>query len=59
MLEKVAPAGHRMGQAAGALMVAGGVVLLGLTLWGGTQPEMNPGTESEPVMESEPEMDPM
>jgi predicted metal-binding membrane protein len=56
LLEKVAPAGHRMGQAAGVLMVAGGVVLLGLTLWGGTQPEMNPETKSEPGMESEPGM---
>ena len=52
LLEKVSPAGHRMGQAAGVLMVAGGVVLLGLTLWGGMQPEMNPGTESEPGMGS-------
>ena len=32
LLEKVAPAGHRMGQAAGVLMVAGGVVLLGLAM---------------------------
>jgi len=56
MLEKVVPAGQRMGQAAGALLVAGGVVLLGLALWGGMQPEMNPGTESEPGME-EPGMD--
>jgi predicted metal-binding membrane protein len=52
LLEKGAPAGHRMGRAAGVLMVAGGVVLLGLTLWGGMQPEMNPGTESEPGMGS-------
>jgi predicted metal-binding membrane protein len=52
LLEKVAPAGHRMGHAAGVLMVAGGVVLLGLTLWGGMQPEMNPGMESEPGMGS-------
>jgi predicted metal-binding membrane protein len=52
LLEKMAPAGQRMGQAAGALMVAGGVVLLGLTLWGGAQPEMNSETESEPGMES-------
>ena len=59
LLEKVAPAGQRMGQAAGVLMVAGGVVLLGLTLWGGMQPEMNPGTESEPGMESEAGMDSM
>jgi predicted metal-binding membrane protein len=51
LLEKVAPAGQRMGQAAGALLVAGGVVLLGLALWGGMQPEMHPGTESEPRME--------
>ena len=51
LLEKVAPAGHRMGQAAGALLVAGGVVLLGLALWGGMQPEMHPGTESGPGME--------
>ena len=59
LLEKVALAGQRMGQAAGVLMVAGGIVLLGLTLWGGMQPEMNPGTESVPVMESEPGMDSM
>ena len=56
LLEKVAPAGHRMGRAAGVLMVAGGMVVLGLTLWGGMQPEMNPGMESEPRMESEPGM---
>ena len=59
LLEKMAPAGQRMGRATGVLMVAGGVVLLGLTLWGGMQPEMNPGTESVPGMESEAEMDPM
>jgi predicted metal-binding membrane protein len=52
LLEKMGPAGQRVGQAAGALMLAGGIVLLGLTLWGGNQPEMNPGTESEPGMES-------
>ena len=63
LLEKVAPWGKRMGQAAGVLMVAGGVVVLGLTLWGGTQPETNPGTESDPGMEmgppteTEPEME--
>jgi predicted metal-binding membrane protein len=63
LLEKVAPAGQRMGQAAGALLVAGGVVLLGLALWGGMQPEIHPGTESEPGMEEpgmeEPGMDSM
>ena len=58
LLEKVAPAGQRMGQAAGALLVAAGVVLLGLALWGGMQPEIHPGTESEPGME-EPGMDSM
>lgn len=63
LLEKVAPAGKRMGQAAGVLMVAGGLVLLGLMLWGGMQPEMNPGTEPDPGMEmgppteTEPEME--
>jgi hypothetical protein len=46
----MAPAGQRIGQAAGVLMIAGGVVLLGLAVWGGMQPEMDPGTESEPEM---------
>ena len=59
LLEKVAPAGHRMGQAAGVLMVAGGVALLGLALWGGMQPEMNPGTEPAPETEPMPGMDSM
>jgi predicted metal-binding membrane protein len=59
LIEKVAPAGQRMGQAAGGLMIAGGVVLLGLALWGGMQPEMNPGTESEPEMEPMPGMESM
>jgi predicted metal-binding membrane protein len=57
LLEKMGPAGQRVGQAAGALMIAGGIVLLGLTLWGANQPEMNPETESEPGMESK--MEPM
>ena len=59
LLEKVAPAGHRMGQAAGGLMIAGGVVLVGLALWGEMQPELTPGTESEPEMESMPGMESM
>jgi predicted metal-binding membrane protein len=59
LLEKVAPGGRRMGQAAGVLMVAGGVVLLGLALWGGMQPEMNPGTEPAPEMEPMPDMESM
>ena len=63
LLEKVAPAGKRMGQAAGVLLAAGGVALLGMTLGGGMQPEMNPGTEPDPRMEvgppteTEPEME--
>jgi predicted metal-binding membrane protein len=55
--EKTLPNSHRIARPLGVLMVAGGVVLLGLTLWGGMQPEMNPGTESEPGME--PGMDSM
>jgi predicted metal-binding membrane protein len=59
LIEKVAPAGQRMGQAAGVLMVAGGVVLLGLALWGGMQPEMYPVTEPAPEMEPMPGMESM
>ena len=59
LLEKVFPAGHRMGQAAGVLMVAGGVVLVGLALWGGMQPEMTPGMEPAPEMEPMPDMESM
>jgi predicted metal-binding membrane protein len=55
--EKTLPNSHRIARPLGVLMVAGGVVLLGLTLWGGMQPEMNPGTESEPGMD--PGMDSM
>jgi predicted metal-binding membrane protein len=49
--EKTLPNGHRIAQPLGILLVAGGVMLLGLTLWGGMQPEANPAMES---MESEP-----
>ena len=59
LLEKVAPAGQRMGQAAGVLMVAGAIVLLGLALWGRMQSEMNPGTEPAPEMEPMPDMESM
>jgi predicted metal-binding membrane protein len=59
LLEKLAPAGQRMGQAAGVLMVVAGVVLLGVTLWDGMQPEMNPGTEPAPGTEPMPGMDSM
>ncbi len=54
--EKTLPNSHRIARPLGILMVAGGVVLLGLTLWGGTQLEMNPGMEPEPGMGSEPGM---
>ena len=55
--EKTLPNGHRIAQPLGILLVAGGVMLLGLTLWGAMQPEMNPAMESmesEPGLESEP-----
>jgi predicted metal-binding membrane protein len=54
--EKTLPNSHRIARPLGVLMVAGGVVLLGLTLWGGMQSETNPGMESEPGMEAEPGM---
>jgi predicted metal-binding membrane protein len=57
--EKTLPNSHRIARALGVLMLAGGVVLLGLTLWDGVQPDMNPGMESEPEMKSEPGMDSM
>ena len=50
--EKTLPNSHRIARPLGVLLVAGGVLLLGLTLWGGTQPEMSPGMESEPGMGS-------
>ncbi len=50
--EKTLPNGHRIARPLGVLLVAGGVVLLGLTLWGGMQPEMSPGMEPEPGMGS-------
>ncbi len=57
--EKTLPNSHRIARALGVMMLAGGVVLLGLTLWDGVQPDMNPGMESEPEMKSEPGMDSM
>ena len=51
--EKTLPNGHRIARPLGVLLVAGGVVLLGLALWSGMQFEMNPGMESAPEMESE------
>src|SRR5215211_8853 len=50
--EKTLPEGHRIARPLGALMVAGGVVLLGLTLLGGTG---QPGTEDVRPGVEEPE----
>jgi predicted metal-binding membrane protein len=50
--EKTLPNSHRIARPLGILMIAGGMVLLGLTMWGGLQAEMNPGVESGPGMES-------
>ncbi len=41
--EKTLPNSHRIARLLGVLLVAGGVALLGLTLWGGMQPEMARG----------------
>jgi hypothetical protein len=40
-------------------MVAGGVVMLGLALWGETQVEITPEVEFEPEMEHMPGMESM
>ena len=49
--EKTLPESHRIARPLGVLMVAGGVAFLGLTLFSGMQPEMNPqmnsGTDSQ------------
>jgi predicted metal-binding membrane protein len=51
--EKTLPASHRIARPLGVLMVAGGVVFLGLTLFGGVQPDMNPQTDSGADMDSQ------
>ena len=51
--EKTLPSSHRIARPLGVLMVAGGVVFLGLTLLGGMQPEMHPQMNSGADMNSE------
>jgi predicted metal-binding membrane protein len=52
--EKTLPNAHRIARPLGVLLVAGGVVLLVLALWGGMQLEMTPaGMEPATEMESE------
>jgi predicted metal-binding membrane protein len=62
-VEKTLPNSHRIARPLGVLMVAGGVVFLGLALFAGTQvemnPEMNPGVDSEPGIDSPSVMDSM
>jgi predicted metal-binding membrane protein len=62
--EKTLPEGHRVARPLGVLMVAGGVVLVGLTLLGGTeQPgmeeEVRPGVEEPETEEMGPGMESM
>jgi hypothetical protein len=61
--EKTLPKSHRIARPLGILMMAGGVLLLGLTLLGGTeQPEMEevkPGVEEPETKEMDPGMDSM
>ncbi len=59
--EKTLPESQRVARPLGVLMVAGGVVLLGLALLGGTeqQPgaeEMRPGVEDPEMKEMDPGM---
>jgi predicted metal-binding membrane protein len=51
--EKTLPESHRIVRPLGVLMVAGAVVFLGLTLFGGMQPDMNPQTNSGPSIDSQ------
>jgi len=51
--EKTLPESHRIARPLGVLMVAGGVVFLGLTLFGGMQPDMNQRTNSGTGMDSQ------
>ena len=61
--EKTLPESHRIARPLGALMMAGGVVLLGLAVLGGTeQPgmeEVRPGVEEPETKEMDPGMDSM
>jgi predicted metal-binding membrane protein len=51
--EKTLANSHRLARPLGVLMVAGGVVLLGLMVFGGMQPDMNPQTNSGTGMDSQ------
>jgi predicted metal-binding membrane protein len=51
--EKTLPNSHRIARPLGVLMVVGGVAFLGLTLFGGMQPEMNSEMNSGAGMDSE------
>jgi hypothetical protein len=61
--EKTLPGGHRVARPLGVVMLAGGVVFLGLALLGGTeQPgaeEMRPGVEDPEMKEMHPGMESM
>jgi len=61
--EKTLPEGHRIARPLGVLMVAGGILLLGLTLLGGTeQPgmeEVRPGVEVPEIKEMDRGMESM
>jgi predicted metal-binding membrane protein len=60
--EKTLPNGHRIARPLGALMVTGGVVLLGFSLVGGIEEagtEMNPEMEMRPGAVEEPGMEEM
>ena len=50
--EKTLPNSHRIARPLGILMITGGVMLLGFTLLGGAQPEINPGMGSDSGMHS-------
>src|SRR5215210_1519585 len=51
--EKTLPESHRIAHPLGVLMVAGGVVFFGLTLFGGMEPNMNPQMNSGAGMDSQ------
>jgi predicted metal-binding membrane protein len=52
-VEKTLPNSHRIAHPLGVLMVAGGMVFLGLTLFGGMQPEMDSQMNSGAGQDSE------
>ena len=44
--EKTLPNSHRIARPLGVLMIVGGAIFLGFTLFGGVQPEMNSEMDS-------------